>query len=168
MSFSMLLICDNCIKIDIFNTSEYVLLDVRTNLCQVFYKLLYLCSLRTFSCSSTRSTSFCETACTLYELKIIIILPVDNVASLIRYIGLISSMPSKFRAVKLWHHSLYLSTIQHTHKNSFYDIIIMMAKCYLVTAQFPLPYCTDNPFSFLRTDNMATLLYRQLYQIFLF
>ena len=38
-------------------------------------------------------------------------------------------------AVELRHHRLNLTAVEHTHKNSFYNIVIVMTECDFVTAE---------------------------------
>ena len=39
------------------------------------------------------------------------------------------------RAVELGHHGLHLRPLQHTHEYSLYNVVIVVAQCYLVAAQ---------------------------------
>ena len=43
----------------------------------------------------------------------------------------------KIRAVQLWHHGLYLRSVQHPHENGFNDIVIVVAECDFVAAKLP-------------------------------
>ena len=136
MSLPLLLVSNYRININIFYTSEYVLFYIRTYLGQIFYKLLNLCPLRTFSCTTTGSTSLCKSTGTLYELKIIIFFPVNNISFSYKIHRSYKLHSLKIRTMKLRHHCLNLCTIKHTHKNCFYHIIIMMSKSNLITTKF--------------------------------
>lgn len=42
----------------------------------------------------------------------------------------------KIRTVQLWHHSLHLGTVKHSHQNRLNHIVVMMSQSDLVAAQF--------------------------------
>ena len=81
-------------------------------------------------------TVLCKAACTLDEMKVIVIRPVNDIC-LTDQIQRADQLHSlKVGTVKLRHHGLDLRTVEHSHQDRLDDIIIVVTKRDLVTAQF--------------------------------
>lgn len=76
-----------------------------------------------------------KTARTLNEIQLVVISPMldfsltNEVERADKFHSLIVC------AVELRHHRLNLTAVEHTHKNSFYNIVIVMTECDFVTAE---------------------------------
>src|SRR5574344_2830405 len=79
-----------------------------------------------------------EMTCALQKIQMIIIAPMfyiifaDQIKRSYEFHSFVIAAP-KFR-----HHSLDLTAMKHSHKYCFYNIVIVMTKCYLVAAK---PLC---------------------------
>lgn len=80
MLHAILLVCNDCTQIDIFNALKYVTFDKRTILLQLRNQFLCLQSFRgSRSVLMTGAAGFGKVAGTLQEMKIIIISPFTDI-----------------------------------------------------------------------------------------
>ena len=135
MSHTILLISHNCINIYILYALENVSLYKRVHLFQVTDQFL---DFHTFGAVFViaGSTGICKFTCTLNKMEIIVVTPCLNIIlpHQIQWTDQLHSL--KVGAVKLGHHSLYLGTVKHSHKNGLNHIIIVVTQCNLVAAHF--------------------------------
>ena len=136
MSGPVLLISDHRIQVHVFNAFENIGFNEGVVLFQCSNQLLGLKPFR-------RSRSICMACCagvcnmagTLQKMQAIIISPGTNVAFPDQIHRPDQFHPFKICAMQLWHHGLDLAAVQHSHQDSFYDIIVMMSQSNLIAAQ---------------------------------
>ena len=80
------------------------------------------------------STGISELAGTLDKMQVIVVSPVLDICLTDQIHGADQLHPLEVCAVEFRHHSLYLCSIKHSHKDRLDHIIIMMAKRNLVTS----------------------------------
>ena len=150
MNSSVVLIGYDRIHVHILDTSENVLLNLRIDLFQLCYEILYLHSLRYRSAvGSAGSAGIRKLACALYEMQAVIVAPVLYIRFTDEVKRSYQLHSVEIRTVKFRHHGLHLSAVKHTHEYSFDNIVEVMSKSYLVAAQFlcsrdSFQYCTPN------------------------
>ena len=135
MSHTILFISHNCINIYILYALENVALYKRIHLFQVTDQFL---DFYTFGAIFViaGSAGICKFTCTLNKMEIIVVTPCLNIIlpHQIQWTDQFHSL--KVGAVKLGHHSLYLGTVKHAHKNGLNHIIIVVTQCNLVATHF--------------------------------
>ena len=135
MSHTILFISHNCINIYILYALENIALYKRIHLFQVTDQFL---DFYTFGAIFViaGSAGICKFTCTLNKMEIIVVTPCLNIIlpHQIQWTDQFHSL--KVGAVKLGHHSLYLGTVKHAHKNGLNHIIIVVTKCNLVATHF--------------------------------
>ena len=135
MFHSIFFVCDNCMKINIFHTSENIIFNNRIFLRKFMDQFFNLSPLGTFFCATTGCTVLCKAACTLDKMQVIIISPVFDIClpDQIHRTDQLHSL--KICTMELRHHSLYLRSVKHSHQDRLDHIIIVMSKSDLVAAK---------------------------------
>ena len=134
---SVFLVCNYRTQIDIFHTLKNISLYIRVRFFQFCDQVL---DLHPFGCTASIRTA--GTAClgkpagALQKMQMIVISPMLDIIFPYQIQRTNQLHPLKIRAVQLWHHGLYLRTIQHSHQDCFNHIIIVVSKCDLVASKF--------------------------------
>ena len=136
MAFSILLIANHRIQIDIFHTLEDIALDEWIRLFQCLDQLFDLHTFGFCLFIITGSTGVSKFTCALNEMQIVIISPRLDAVLSDQIHRTDQFHPPEIGAVQLWHHGLYLCAIQHPHQDGLDHIVIVMTESNLVTAQF--------------------------------
>lgn len=136
VSHAILLVSDDGIQVDILHASENIIFNDRILLGKFMDQFLDLRTLGALLSTAAGCTVLCKAACTLDEMKVIVIRPVNDIC-LTDQIQRADQLHSlKVGTVKLRHHGLDLRTVEHSHQDRLDDIIIVVTKRDLVTAQF--------------------------------
>ena len=136
VSHAILLVSDDGIQVDILHASENIIFNDRILLGKFMDQFLDLRTLGALLSTAAGCTVLCKAACTLDEMKVIVIRPVNDIC-LTDQIQRADQLHSlKVRTVKLRHHGLDLCAIEHSHQDRLDDIIIVMSQRDLVAAQF--------------------------------
>lgn len=136
VSHAILLVSDDGIQVDILHASENIIFNDRILLGKFMDQFLDLRTLGALLSTAAGCTVLCKAACTLVEMKVIVIRPVNDIC-LTDQIQRADQLHSlKVGTVKLRHHGLDLRTVEHSHQDRLDDIIIVVTKRDLVTAQF--------------------------------
>lgn len=135
MNACVVLIGYDRIHIDVLNASEDILLHLRIDLFKLCNEIFYLQSLRHGAAVwSTGSAGISEFAGTLYEMQIVVVAPVLDLRFSHKIKGTDKLHAIEVGTVELRHHSLNLSAVEHTHEDSFYNVIEMMSEGYFIAA----------------------------------
>mgnify|MGYP007007659816 CR=1 FL=1 len=136
MFHTIFLVCDNCMKINIFHTSENITFYMRIYFLKFCNQILDLHSLgNTGTICPAGSTGIGKFTCTLDKMKVIIISPVFDICLPNQIHGTDQLHSFKVCTVELRHHSLYLRSVKHSHQDRLDHIIIVMSKSNLVAAK---------------------------------
>ena len=128
------MISHNSTKINIPHTVKDIRLDHTACISKLCNQLFHLITLGTTS-APTAYTVLGETACTLNEVQPISISPCLDRRFLDQIHGTDQFHSLKILTVQLRHHSLHLTTVQHTHEDCLDHIIKMMSQRNLITSQ---------------------------------
>ena len=134
VSHAILLVSDDGIQVDILHASENIIFNDRILLGKFMDQFLDLRTLGALLSTAAGCTVLCKAACTLDEMKVIVIRPVNDIC-LTDQIQRADQLHSlKVRTVKLRHHGVDLAAVQHAHQHGLYHIIEMMPQGNLITA----------------------------------
>lgn len=136
MSDSVFLICHNGVQIYVLYTAENIGLYIRIDLFHFCDHMLDLHTLRcTFPIWPAGRTSVCKSACTLNKVQAVIVSPVFDILFPDQIKRADQFHALKMNAVKLRHHGLHLTAVEHSHQDRLNHIVKMMSQCNLVASK---------------------------------
>ena len=135
MTNAILFVSNDGTKIDIFHTSEDIALHLRIGFAHRTDKLLYLLPFGG-NLGLVTGAIVGKLAGALQKIKVIIVSPMldFSLADKVHRSNQLHTL--KVGAMQLWHHSLHLTSVEHTHQHRFDYIVIMVTQRNLVAAQF--------------------------------
>ena len=128
------MISDHRPKIDVVHTVENIIFDHIADLTEMLDQLRHLITLGTLF-TAAGSTVLCKATCTLDKMQLMIVSPCLDICFFYHIKRTDQFHPFKILAVKLRHHGLYFSAIEHPHEDRLDHIIKMMSQRDLVASQ---------------------------------
>ena len=132
---SLCLVGYDGVQTDVFHAPEYMGLYAGVCFFHFPYEVLYLHALGLCLIICAGGTGVRELAGALYKVQAVAVPPrLDGVLPDVVK-GAYKLHALEVCAVELGHHGLHLRPPQHTHEYSLYNVVIVVAQCYLVAAQ---------------------------------